>query len=167
MRIATFNLESLDIEAGEDAAFERRAAALRPQIEALAADVLCLQEVNGQLVPGKAERELTALRRLLAETRYDTYHLVASAARDAPMRHKGGASDVHNLVTLSRRPAQGSEALRHRLVPPLAYRAVTAEPEGTRGLSLEWDRPLLHVTLETGSGEQLHIINLHLRSQLA
>lgn len=167
MRIATFNLESLDIEAGGEAAFERRAAVLRPQLEALAADVLCLQEVNGQHVAGRPERELTALSRLLAETSYDSYDLVASAARDAPNRHKGGVADVHNLVILSRRPVHRGEALRHRLVPPLPYRAVTAEPEGECDLTLEWDRPLLHVELETDSGEKLHVINLHLRSPLA
>ncbi len=167
MRIATFNLESLDMEPGAEAAFERRAAVLRPQLENLAADVLCLQEVNGQHVTGKPERELTALSRLLAETRYDSYHLVASAARAAPKRHKGGVADVHNLVILSRRPSHHGEALRHRLVPPVPYRSVTAEPEAERALTLEWDRPLLHVVLETDAGDKLHVINLHLRSPLA
>lgn len=167
LRIATFNLENLDLESGQEAAFERRAAVLRPQLENLAADVLCLQEVNGQHVAGKPERELTALSRLLAETSYDSYHLVASAARAAPNRYKGGVADVHNLVILSRRPAHHGEALRHRLVPPLAYNSVTAEPETERTLTLEWDRPLLHVVLETDAGANLHVINLHLRSPLA
>ncbi|MGD1879940.1 MAG: endonuclease/exonuclease/phosphatase family protein [Kiloniellaceae bacterium] len=177
MRIATFNLESLDLQPGGEAAFRQRAAVLRPQLEALQADILCLQEVNGQHVAGrdpgsgagsgKPGRALTALTRLLAETAYDGFHLVASAGRAGH-----GVADVHNLVILSRRPAHRSEALRHRLVPPLPYHAVTARPEHTGALTLEWDRPLLHAAFETGAfgnggGGTLHVINLHLRSPLA
>ncbi|MEO3428448.1 endonuclease/exonuclease/phosphatase family protein [Pelagibius sp. CAU 1746] len=163
MRIATFNLENLDLAQGGEAAFERRAAVLRPQLQALRADILCLQEVNGQHVAGRKGRELTALTRLLAETAYDTYDLAAAPAGGA----NHGVSDVHNLVILSRRPAHRSEALRHRLVPPPAYRSVTAEPEAARNMTLEWDRPLLHSVYETDSGRTLHVINLHLRSPLA
>jgi endonuclease/exonuclease/phosphatase family metal-dependent hydrolase len=165
MRIATFNLESLDLGAGGEAAFERRAKVLRPQLEALQADILCLQEVNGQHVAGRKARELTALTRLLAETSYDDYDLVATPAQNQGGSH--GVADVHNLVILSRRPAHASETLRHRLVPPLPYQAVTAQPEAARAMTLEWDRPLLHAAYETGSGADLHVINLHLRSPLA
>lgn len=165
MRIATFNLENLDLTPGGEAAFQRRAAVLRPQLEALQADILCLQEVNGQHVAGRKGRELTALTRLLAETGYDDYDMVA-----APVQKQDGAegvADVHNLVILSRRPAHASEALRHRLVPPLPYQAVTAQPAAARALTLEWDRPLLHAVYETETGADLHVINLHLRSPLA
>jgi len=162
MRIATFNLESLDLARDGEAAFARRAAVLRPQLEDLQADILCLQEVNGQHVAGTSSRDLTALTRLLAETCYDGYHLVASPARSGE-----GVADVHNLVILSRRPARESEALRHRLVPALPYRSLTAEPESARELTLEWDRPLLHAVFETEGGAALHVINLHLRSPLA
>lgn len=168
MRIATFNLESLDLAPGAEAAFERRAAVLRPQLEALRADILCLQEINGQHVAGETGRALTALERLLAKTRYDGYHRFASPARptspDKPA--KDGVADVHNLVILSREPARESEALRHRLVPPLPYRSLTGVPE-ERDLMLEWDRPLLHATFETAAGAALHVLNLHLRSPLA
>lgn len=169
MRIATFNLESLDLPPGGEAAFERRAAVLRPQLDALRADILCLQEVNGQHVPGRQGRALTALTRLLAETSYDDYHLLASPARspDPTRASKGGVADVHNLVILSRRPARHSKALRHRLVPPLAYRSLTGEPEAARALDLEWDRPLLHAAFDTEVGIPLHVVNLHLRSPLA
>lgn len=165
MRIATFNLESLDLTPGGEAAFEQRAAVLRPQLEALQADILCLQEVNGQHVAGRKGRELTALARLLSETAYDSYDLVATPAQhqEGPQ----GVADVHNLVILSRRPAHSSEALRHRLVPPLIYPSVTAEPEAARSLRLEWDRPLLHAVYETEAGAELHVVNLHLRSPLA
>lgn len=166
MRIATFNLESLDLMPGGEAAFERRAAVLRPQIEALDADILCLQEVNGQRVPGRRGRALVALTRLLAETRYEGWHRIASPARGGKGA-KSGVADVHNLVILSRQRARASEALHHRLVPPLLYRSLTAEPPETRDLRLEWDRPLLHATFETPSGATLHVLNLHLRSPLA
>src|SRR3546814_9397489 len=98
MRIATFNLESLDLVPGAEAAFARRAAVLRPQLEALKADILCLQEVNGQHVAGESGRALTALERLLAGTRYTGYHQLASPARptspDKPA--KDGVADVRS-----------------------------------------------------------------------
>ena len=162
MRIATFNLESLDLAPGGEEAFERRAAVLRPQLEALRADILCLQEVNGQHVAGRKPRELTALTRLLAETCYDSYDMVATSGASGK-----GVADVHNLVILSRRPAHRSEALRHRLVAPLAFQSATADPEEARAMTLEWDRPLLHAVYETAGGAALHVINLHLRSPLA
>ncbi len=46
MRIATFNLESLDLPPKAAMALEARAEALRPALERLQADILCLQEVN-------------------------------------------------------------------------------------------------------------------------
>jgi exonuclease III len=48
MRIATFNLENLDDDAGQEPSLQARVAIMRPQLERLAADVLCLQEVQGQ-----------------------------------------------------------------------------------------------------------------------
>jgi endonuclease/exonuclease/phosphatase family metal-dependent hydrolase len=179
MRIATFNLESLDIERGGEAAFAARAAVLAPQLDRLQADVLCLQEVNGQHVPGSpagvpARRELTALRRLLSGTSYDGYHLLATSPRAAPEAEGEGArgfeapvADVHNLVILSRRPPQASEELRHQLVPPLSYPARTARPPEAAAMTLEWDRSLLHAVYDTAGGGKLHVVNLHLRSPLA
>jgi len=162
MRIATFNLENLDLAPGGEAVFARRAAVLRPQLDRLQADVICLQEVNGQHVSGQQGRDVTALKRLLADTAYADFHLVVSSNRTGT-----GAADVHNLVILSRLPLRHHEELRHQLVAPLPYRAVTAKPEGARDLTLEWDRPLLHAVFDTPSGRALHVINLHLRSPLA
>ena len=167
MRIATFNLESLDLTPGGEEAFQRRAGVLRPQLEALQADILCLQEVNGQHVAGRKPRELTALTRLLAETSYDDYDLLATSGNAGGNAAGKGVADVHNLVILSRRPAHRSEALRHRFIAPLPYQSVTAMPEGAREMTLLWDRPLLHAVYETDSGADLHVINLHLRSPLA
>ena len=96
MRIATFNLESLDLPPKAHVPLEVRAEVLRPALTRLEADVLCLQEVNGQPVRGQAERELIALDQLLAGTPYADYHRVSTSGPDGH-----GVADVHNLVTLS------------------------------------------------------------------
>jgi len=54
LRIATFNLENLDDKPGQKPTFDERIALMRPQLLRLNADILCLQEVNGQEVPGHA-----------------------------------------------------------------------------------------------------------------
>lgn len=177
MRIATFNLESLDLAPGGEAAFAARAAVLAPQLDRLQADILCLQEVNGQHVPGSSagvasRRELKALRRLLSDTCYRDYHLVATSPRAAPQAEgargiEAPVADVHNLVILSRLPPRASEELRHQLVPPLSYAARTARPPEATAMTLEWDRPLLHAVYDTVAGGGLHVVNLHLRSPLA
>ena len=46
MRIATFNLESLDLAPKASVPLDVRAKILRPALKRLNADVLCLQEVN-------------------------------------------------------------------------------------------------------------------------
>src|SRR6185295_1312598 len=56
MRLATFNLESLDLPPKAGMPLETRAEVLRPALERLDADILCLQEVNGQHVAGREER---------------------------------------------------------------------------------------------------------------
>jgi hypothetical protein len=48
MRIATFNLENLDDETGQDPSLATRVAIMRPQLDRIAADILCLQEVHSQ-----------------------------------------------------------------------------------------------------------------------
>ncbi|MEF3007219.1 hypothetical protein V3474_29195, partial [Pseudomonas aeruginosa] len=95
--LATFNLESLDLPPKAKVPLEVRAQILRPALERLDADILCLQEVNGQHVRGRQERVLAALDRLLEGTRYAQYARAETHAPD----HKGSAP-VHNLVTLSR-----------------------------------------------------------------
>lgn len=54
LRIATFNLENLDDKPGQKPTLDERIALMRPQLLRLNADMLCLQEVNGQEVPGHA-----------------------------------------------------------------------------------------------------------------
>ena len=58
MRIATFNLENLDGDLSNPETLKKapslatRIQILKPQLMRLRADVLCLQEVNGQDVQG-------------------------------------------------------------------------------------------------------------------
>lgn len=166
MRIATFNLESLDLgpELGGKAHvdFATRAAVLRPALERLAADVLCLQEVNAQHVAGAEERRLVALDRLIAGTRYESY------VRAASSRPGGrGAADVHNLVTLSRFPIQAVREVRHQFVAPPMHTSITAKPGRGVQVAVGFDRPLLVTAIAPPARPAVTVVNLHLRAPLA
>lgn len=157
LRIATFNLESLDDEDGAPP-FEERAAALRPRLERLNADVLCLQEVDAQR-PAKGEpRCLRALKRLLEGTRYEGFALASGSDHLA---------DRHNLVVASRWPVTASRLFRHDLVPPPLVRMTTAIPPPSGEEPITWDRPVLHAEVALPGGKPLHVFNLHLRAPLA
>ena len=67
LRIATFNLENLDVRPGQTRPLPERVSALRPQLIRLAADILCLQEVNAQTCGPHRPRRLAALDRLLED----------------------------------------------------------------------------------------------------
>lgn len=161
LRIATFNLESLDDRA-RTIDFADRLAVLRPQMERLRADVVCLQEVNAQSRPGSRHRDLTALDRLVEGTEYARFHRLCSTNR-------GGErpADRHNLVILSRLPITGSRQVWHDLVPPPLYRPVTEEPRPDNPQPVEWDRPFLHAMLRLDDGRPLHVLNVHLRAPRA
>jgi endonuclease/exonuclease/phosphatase family metal-dependent hydrolase len=158
MRVATYNLESLDL-VGE---FERRAAALRSHLERIDADILCLQEVNAQAGPAGGPRQLAALDALLAGTGYASFQ---RAVTSGPGGH--GAADVHNLVTLSRWPIAGERDYLHHFVDPPLYRPVTADPVPDRECPIRWDRPILYTAIEHPAAWTLHVINMHLRAPLA
>lgn len=162
MRIASFNLESLDDAPGAQPSLAERIAALRPQLLRLDADVLCLQEVNGQKRKGQATRELAALEALLAGTPYGAFHRAQSHHIDGP-----GPAEKHNLVILSRWEIEAQRQVHHDLVAPPRYRPATAVPPAEAAAALRWDRPLLHATLRLPGGERLQVINLHLRAPLA
>ncbi|HYG85991.1 MAG TPA: endonuclease/exonuclease/phosphatase family protein [Azospirillum sp.] len=157
LRLATFNLESLDDD-GSTPPFKERAAVLRPQLERLAADVLCLQEVNAQRETKGAPRRLRALTRLLAGTRYEGYTLATGTDHLA---------DRHNLVLASRWPVTAARLLRHELVPPPAVRLVTASPPKAGEEPVTWDRPVLYAEVGLPGGHRLHVFDLHLRAPLA
>lgn len=163
MRIATFNLENFDDRPGEEPPLAARIGILRPQLERVAADILCLQEVNARRVgPKGTTRTLSALDQLLDGTEYGSFHRVHTELRD-----RRGPLDVHNLVILSRYPVASHHQYWHDLAPPPAYRPVTADPEFTASAPIEWDRPALHAAIEIPDGRLLHVINLHLRAPLA
>jgi endonuclease/exonuclease/phosphatase family metal-dependent hydrolase len=155
LRIATFNLESLD-----DDALTARIRALRPELVRLRADILCFQEVNGQRAARGHERRLAALSTLISETPYATYQMVSTLTAD------GDPADVHNLVILSRLPIVSRAQIRHDLVERPLYRPATASPRSDRPEPIEWERPLLHAEIAVGT-TSLHVINLHLRAPLA
>jgi len=155
MRIATFNVENLDSPVAP------RASVLRPALERVDADILCLQEVNGQHVPGRRERVLQALDELVDGTPYAAYHRAATTAEAG-----SGAADVHNLVTLSRAPILSMRQLRHELMPPPSHLLQTAVPHAATPTPLLFERPLL-VTEHGAGGRRLTVINVHLRAPLA
>ena len=156
LRIATFNLESLD----DDDALTTRIAVLRPALVRLRADILCLQEVNGQRAARGHARRLTALSALISETPYAAYHMVST------LTVEGHPAERHNLVILSRLPLVGHAQIRHDFVERPLYRPATASPRSDRPEPIEWERPLLHAEIVVGA-KSLHVINLHLRAPLA
>jgi endonuclease/exonuclease/phosphatase family metal-dependent hydrolase len=166
LRIASFNLESLDDRPGLDPPLEARIAVLRPQLLRLRADILCLQEVHGQRPPGGGPRQLLALRRLLEGTQYARFHLVSTRSPGAHGQ-EGWVADVHNLVVLSRHPVVASRAIAHERVEPLRYRPVTASPAARGAREMRFDRPALYVEVALPGGRRLHLVDVHFRAPLA
>lgn len=158
LRIATFNLENLDDRTGQRPSLFDRITVLRPQLRRLRADVLCLQEVNGQEHPNEP-RSLTALDELLDDTPYANYFVAHTKTT------KDEAFDVRNLVIISRFPITSVQQIKHGFTPKPQYRFVTAVPEETEARDVTWERPLLFVTLDLGAAGTLHVINLHLKSK--
>jgi endonuclease/exonuclease/phosphatase family metal-dependent hydrolase len=161
LRIATFNLETLDDRPDANPSFAERVAVLRPLLERIDADVLCLQEVNAQEVAKREPRRFAALEALLETTPYAAYHRAGSSSPG------GGPADVHNLVTLSRWPIAEQRQIRNELVRAPLYRLVTAIPAAEDVTEVTWDRPLLYTAVSLPNGRRLHVLNLHLRAPLA
>lgn len=164
LRIATFNLESLGTEEEPAAPLAARLAILRPQLQRLRADVLCLQEVDAQrsqAKDGNTHRRVEALDALLQDTDYAHFHRALSLGLSGRR-----PADRHNLVVLSRWPLVAWESLHHRLVSPPLVPLATGKPYGSDA-DLQWDRPLLRATVSLPDGRPLHLINLHLRAPLA
>lgn len=162
MRIATFNIENLDLPPRAHIEIKTRAEILRPCLERLQADVLCLQEINGQHIVGQKERVLAALDALLKGTSYENYHRAATTSVSGH-----GVADVHNLVTLSKYPLLSHREIHHALIPPFHYTPQTSEPPLQDTQSLEFDRPLLITEHDIGKQTKLIVINVHLRAPLA
>jgi endonuclease/exonuclease/phosphatase family metal-dependent hydrolase len=157
VRIASFNLENL--KSSDD--LEARGATLRPQLERLGADVLCLQEIDGVRSLDGGPRRLEALDVLLERTTYSDFHRATSLRSN-----HAEPRDRHNLVVLSRWPIAKAEQFSNDLISAPAYSQTTAmPPEGEQ--PVRWDRPILHVVIEVGGGHMVHIVNVHLKAPLA
>jgi len=165
MRIATWNLENFDHRRSDPAQLERRLAVLRPLLERLEADILCLQEINADQQHHRARRSLASLDRLIAGTRYAGFHRAYTRrANDEPL-------DIHNLVALSRYPIAESWQIRNELVPAwrwaLPDMLAAGHSADAATVEVSWDRPALYFRIETADGMPLHIVNLHLRASRA
>ncbi len=154
-RLATFNLEDFGQRHASDVPLADRIGVLRPQILALDADILCVQEVNAGPTDASGQRHLDGLEALLDGTPYAAYH---RASTEGP----GGPRDIHNQVTLSRFPIVALDQIRHRHVPPPA-----PVLPGIDIKEIRWDRPILRTQIALPGGGLLHVLNLHLRAPIA
>lgn len=161
MRIASFNLENLSADPSAAAKQADRHAVLRPQLQRLNADILCLQEVDAWRESGEHTRTLAALDALVAGTEYTDFHRAhtTSTKSDEPR-------DRHNLVVLSRWPIAASAQYMNDFVSPPHYSYVAAEPPMTDA-PIAWDRPILETRIVLPDGRVLHVINMHLKAPLA
>jgi endonuclease/exonuclease/phosphatase family metal-dependent hydrolase len=158
-RLASFNIENLDWSPTCEDEFERRLAVLRPLLREIAADVICLQEVDAQRLAPHEPRRFVALDRLIAGTTYEAFHRATSVRPQA-----GTPADIHNLAILSRWPIDEHRQLHHDIVAPWRW----APPErGAAPIDVVFDRPLLYARIALPDGAPLHVIDLHLRAPRA
>ena len=160
-RIASYNLENLRASRKKGPPLEDRIQALRPQLLKTRADVLCLQEIDGQ-PDGTGKRSLQALDALLEGTPFEGFERTTTISKS-----RGGARDKHNLVTVSRFPVVDQTQVRHDLIDAPLHRQITAVPALSEPQKIDWDRPFLHLALDLGGDRTLNIINLHLRAPRA
>ena len=160
VRIATFNLENLDDKPGQEPTLSERIALMRSQLLRLHADILCLQEVNGQEELGQPRR-LLALAKLLANTPYTGYHQVSTMTEDGTQVY-----DERNLVILSRFEILEHHQYKHDFAPAPRYQKVTATPAESEAREVTWERPILHAKIQLDNARILDLINVHLKSKL-
>ncbi|MET0986529.1 MAG: endonuclease/exonuclease/phosphatase family protein, partial [Steroidobacteraceae bacterium] len=151
LRIATFNLENLDSGPDVRPTLAERIQIMRPQLERISADILCLQEVHSQLAGDV--RTLAALDELLAGTPYATFN------RQTTLTTGGTLYDERNLITASRFPILSTQVIRDSGGPRPSYRFATADPPDAAANPLEWERPMLYTQIDLGAGRTLHLIN--------
>lgn len=160
LRIATFNLENLDDKQGQKPTLQERITVMQPQLIRLNADVLCLQEVNGQEEPNRPRR-LLALSKLLKGTSYAAFESAITMTADGSQVY-----DERNLVILSKFKIKYSEQIKHKYASTPSYRKVTAYPSETNAEEVTWERPILYAKVNLDNNKILHVINLHLKSRL-
>lgn len=160
LRIATFNLENLDDLPNAKPTLAERMVVMRPQLLRLKADILCLQEVNGQETAGQPRR-LLALEKLLAGTPYANYFQASTQTQ------QGQVYDERNLVILSRfELVDKPQQYKHKFAPEPLYRTITAQPGEPEAKKVSWERPILHAQVKLPNQQTLHVINVHLKSKL-
>jgi endonuclease/exonuclease/phosphatase family metal-dependent hydrolase len=159
LRIATFNLENLDNRPGQLPTLAERIDIMRPQLLRARADILCLQEVNGQEQQNQP-RSLLALDELLDGTPYENYF------RASTLTTNNEVYDERNLVIVSRFEIVERRQIKHELAPAPRYQKVTASPAETEAKEVTWERPLLYARIDLGFQRTLHVIDLHLKSKI-
>lgn len=162
MRIATFNLESLDLPPRSNRPIAERIAMLRPELVRAEADILCLQEVNSQQVEGSKARVLAALDALIEGTPYAGFHRAVSMPLGSDR-----LADVHNLVTLSRWPILDSSSHQNDVVAPIPYRFASEVDADEAQTEIRFDRPVLVSRIGLSGDAVLTLVNCHLRAPLA
>jgi endonuclease/exonuclease/phosphatase family metal-dependent hydrolase len=159
VRVATFNLENLDLPRKGQTPLNDRIAVLRPDLMALQADVLCVQEVSVHIDRQRARQEIRALDLLVEGTAYASFQRITTRGTS------GHPLDRHNLVVLSRLPVAHVEQHWHDLVePPVVGLSTTPTRDA---VTVVWDRPVLEVQVTCADGRPLTIFNAHLRAPLA
>ena len=158
IRIATFNLENLDDKPNVQPTLNERIALMRPQLLRLNADILCLQEVNGQEQTGQPRR-LLALEKLLATTPYSTYHRVSTMTAGGTQVY-----DERNLVILSRFEIVAHQ--QHNAIDTPLYRMITAIPAQPQAKEIAWERPILQANIKLDAATSMHVFNVHLKSKI-
>lgn len=159
IRIGTFNLENFDDQAGQEPSLATRIAIMRPQLERMRADILCLQEVNSQ--GAGANRNLEALEQLISGTAYQNYACVFTTPKDSTLPF-----DVRNLVILSRFPILSSESIYQTNQFSPSYRRITAILPETQAQKILWERPILSARIDLGNNVVLQLFNVHLKSKI-
>lgn len=160
LRIVTFNMENLDDKPDAEPTLNERIALMRPQLLRLQADLLCLQEVNGQETPGQP-RQLLALAELFAGTPYQSFNTVSTKKEDGSEVY-----DVRNLVVATKHQIPEHKQFKHDFAQAPQYQRVTADPKDTEAKKVTWERPILYAKVKLSGNASLHVINLHLKSRL-
>ena len=151
-RLATFNCEHLDWSASKADVFARRCAALRPVLDALDADILCLQEIDAQKRHKHGPRDYLALDYLLEGGRYADFHRAATRRPET-----GAPADVHNLAILSRWPIVAMRQIHHDYAPRWDWPPPSENCVAPPPVPIVWDRPLLCAAIAAPGG-LLHVI---------
>lgn len=160
IRIATFNMENLDDKQGQTPTLDERIAIMKPQLIRMNADILCLQEVHGQEVPGEPRR-LLALNRLLENTQYVDYNQVSTMTADGAQVY-----DERNLVIISRFEIAEHSQYRHEHIPAPYYQKAMSIPPEDEAKRVTWERPILYAKILLSDNKTIHVINLHLKSRI-